>query len=483
MNSSNSLRVLVFTAGVAAILTVMSLLIPKDGVSIGDVKLKFLSAEQIVSAKKHEKKDISSIVSKVNTEETKENELIKHKSIAKEGVGAPQVLNYEMNSASQFSLSSSGKNALWDFFKKLERAAVDKKKIHILHFGDSQIEGDRMTDFIRQRMQEKFGGYGPGLIAANNVYSTATFRQSYSSNFNRYTCFGGPKLKNKQYGVMNSAARFSPESVNLNSTVQNAWITIGTHRRANSRAQSFNKVKMFYNSCDVSCLLQVESNGKVIHEEYLVTDGNSHIVELVFGRTPESLKFNFKSVKSPNIVGFSCEGDYGVQVDNIAMRGSSGTFFRSVNINSFKKMLNELNTELTILQFGGNSMPYLKDSAAVRKAAIRFKSQIQTLKSLKPDMAILMIGPSDMSKLKNGVYETYPLLEYHISQLKKAALDAGAGYWNLFDAMGGKNSMPAWVEKDLGRTDHIHFRRKGATIAAQLFYDAFMSEYLKFEGK
>ena len=42
MNSSNSLRVLVFTAGVAAILTVMSLLIPKDGVSIGDVKLKFL---------------------------------------------------------------------------------------------------------------------------------------------------------------------------------------------------------------------------------------------------------------------------------------------------------------------------------------------------------------------------------------------------------------------------------------------------------
>ena len=237
MNSSNSLRVLVFTAGVAAILTVMSLLIPKDGVSIGDVKLKFLSAEQIVSAKKHEKKDISSIVSKVNTEETKENELIKHKSIAKEGVGAPQVLNYEMNSASQFSLSSSGKNALWDFFKKLERAAVDKKKIHILHFGDSQIEGDRMTGFIRQRMQEKFGGYGPGLIAANNVYSTATFRQSYSSNFNRYTCFGGPKLKNKQYGVMNSAARFSPESVNLNSTVQNAWITIGTHRRANSRAQ------------------------------------------------------------------------------------------------------------------------------------------------------------------------------------------------------------------------------------------------------
>ena len=483
MNSSNSLRVLVFTAGVAAILAVMSLLMPKDGVSIGDVKLKFLSAEQIVSAKKQEIKDISSIVSSVNTKETEEKKLIKHKNITNGGVGAPQIVNYEMNRASQFSLSSTGMKALRNFFKKLERAAVDKKKIHILHFGDSQIEGDRMTSFIRQRMQEKFGGYGPGLIAANNIYPTLSYRQSYSPNFVRYTCFGGAKLSNKQYGVMNSAARFTSESVDSNATVQDAWITIGPDNRAHSRAQSFNKVNMFYNSCEVSCLLQVESNGKIIHEEYLVTDGNSHVVKLVFGRTPESLKFNFKSVKSPNIVGFSCEGDYGVQVDNIAMRGSSGTFFSSVNRNSFKKMLNDLNTELTILQFGGNSMPYLKDSASVRKAATYFKGQIQTLKSLKPDMAIVMIGPSDMSKLKNGAYETYPLLEYHISQLKKAALDAGAGYWNLFDAMGGKNSMPAWVEKDLGRTDHVHFSLKGATIAAQLFYDAFMSEYLKFEGK
>ena len=483
MNSSNSLRVLVFTAGVAAILAVMSLLMPKEGVIIGDVKLKFLSAEQIVSAQKHDKIDISSIVSNVNTTETKESTLIKHKNNTTGSVGAPQVVNYELNSSSQFSLSTSGKNALWDFFKKIERAAIDKKKIHILHYGDSQIEGDRMTGFIRQRMQEKFGGYGPGLMAANNVYNTFSFRQSYSSNFNRYTCFGGAKLSNKEYGVMNSAARFTPESVDTNAAVQEAWITIGPDNRAHSRAQNFNNVKMFYNSCEVSCLLQVESNGKIIHEEYLVSDGNSHMVELVFGRTPESLKFNFKSVKSPNIVGFSCEGDFGVQVDNIAMRGSSGTFFGSINRNSFKKMLNELNTELTILQFGGNSMPYLKDSAAVRRDARYFKGQIQTLKSLKPDMAIVMIGPSDMSKLKNGVYETYPLMEYHISQLKKAALSAGAGYWNLFDAMGGKNSMPSWVEQGLGRPDHVHFSTKGATIAAQLFYEAFMSEYLKFEGK
>ena len=95
--------------------------------------------------------------------------------------------------------------------------------------------GDHITSSAAAPRGQATVQFGPGLIAANNVYSTITFRQSYSPNFNRYTCFGGPKLRNKQYGVMNSAARFTPESVDSNSTVQDAWsnaanaITVNKH--------------------------------------------------------------------------------------------------------------------------------------------------------------------------------------------------------------------------------------------------------------
>ncbi len=484
MSNSNPLRVFVFLASIALLGGMFSLLIPKEGLAVGEVEVKFISAEDILNAPKSKKKDISSIISMVNTEEQAEKPLIRHKNRSSGKMGAPRVVNYEINNSTVIHLNETGHDRLKNFFDKLERLAKEKKKMHILHFGDSQIEGDRMTGFIRQRMQEKFGGYGPGLIPATNVYSTMAFRQSFSENFTRYTCFGGPKLSNKNYGVFNSAARFTPENVDTTkSEAQVAWIQIGPNGAAQSRAKSYNNVKMFYNSCTVSCQLRVYLGENLIHEEALLTDGKAHSVKLDFAGTPGNLKFEFTSKKSPNITGFSLEGDYGVQVDNIAMRGSSGTFFGAVDKNAFGQMLNDLSVDLVIMQFGGNSVPWLRDSASVRRYAKFFGGQLETLKRLKPDMAIVFIGPSDMSKLKNGEYETYRLLPYCVEQLKKIALSSGVGYWDLFEAMGGENSMPAWVEKDLGRSDHIHFSIAGSRIAAQLFYDAFISEYLKTESE
>ncbi len=480
MNSSNPFRALFFIFGVALILGLTALVLPKDGVGIGEYKLKFMDAKEIVQTNKTEKKDITEIVAKVNIEEEKAPKKIKHKNSSKGNYGAPRVVNYEVNNATVVHLNAAGTKSLHAFFRKITSASNQKKKIHILHFGDSQIEGDRMTGFIRQRMQEKFGGYGPGLVAANNVYSTFSFYQDYSTNFTRYTCFGGPKLANRMYGVQNSAARFTNHSVDSTAEEVEAWIDIGPSWNAHGRAQSYNQVKMFYNACTMPCELKVFQGGNLIHQESLLTDGREHTVNLKFKSKAGRLKFVFRSKLSPNINGFSLEGDYGIQVDNIAMRGSSGTFFGSINKNSFANRLKELNVDMVIMQFGGNTLPSLKNKKEAIRYAKYFKSQLLTLKRMRPDLAIIMIGPSDMCKRMNGEYSTFPLLPFWIDQLKEVAVSVGAGYWDLYEAMGGRNSMPAWVEKDLGRPDHIHFSSKGATIAAQLFYEAFMGEYIKF---
>ena len=92
-----------------------------------------------------------------------------------------------------------------------------------------------------------------------------------------------------------------------------------------------------------------------------------------------------------------------------------------------------------------------------------------------------MIGPSDMSLLSNGIYETYKFLPYCVNQMKLASGKEGAGYWDLFKAMGGENSMPSWVESGLAGRDYIHFSNKGASIASQMFYDALELEYSKWK--
>ena len=145
----------------------------------------------------------------------------------------------------------------------------------------------------------------------------------------------------------------------------------------------------------------------------------------------------------------------------------------------FRNGHSELNTKLFILQFGGNTIPYLKDSSSVRNYSKSFKRQIQLIQSQVPNAAIIVIGPSDMSQLNEGVFESYKLITYLTNQMKKVSCESGAAYWDLFKAMGGINSMPSWVEQGLASSDYIHFTSKGTSIASQLFYNAFISAYTK----
>ncbi len=469
-----------FVVSCLVLLMVATMAIPKEGAKIFGMNIKFLPFEQVLKQKEREVKNIADIVEQVDTTIMEMDTT----EVVDEDAFVPGQINYEINNATTVSFSKAGLAQLHIFFQKLNEISTNKKKLRIVHYGDSQIEGDRMTGFIRQRIQSQFGGTGPGMISALNVYNTNAFKQELSENFMRFTCFGGEELENKQYGLLNTAARFTAEKVDSTDlTVKEAWITIAPSTNTYANARQYRKVRMFYNSCVRPCVLNVYENDVLLRSDSLKMDSLPHVYELKFEKTPGKLKFEFKARVSPTITGFSLEGNSGVQVDNVAMRGSSGTFLRKVDKNLFARQLQQENVDLIFWQYGGNSMPYLEDSTKVENYASYYKSQLNTLKRLNPDMAIVAIGPSDMSTLIDGYQETYPMLPYAVELLKKSALEVGVGYWDLYEAMGGRNSMPAWVEKGLAGSDYIHFSNKGAKIASQLFYDAFIAEYAKYMKK
>lgn len=480
------ISVLLFTACVVGGLTVLSFFYNKDTWKIGQAPVRFLTWEKALHPKSKKNKDITEFIAEVDTtlmDEVSEP-AVRHQN-QQGSMGQPTTKRVIKESATQIYLAEAGKTNLHRFFEKLTAAATNKTKIRMLHYGDSQIEGDRMTAFIRQRMQEQFGGNGPGTIPAVNVYNTISFKQNYSPNFERYTAFGGKSLKSNKYGSMHSAARFTPEYsdslARLNAKeIQRGWIEVAPSPSAYSRARSYSQVKLYYTSCEAPCGLKVFRDGALIHEDSLKADGKYHVLPLSFESSAGALKYEFSSRISPSILGFGLEGDFGLQVDNIAMRGSSGTVFGNVNQTVLSQMYQDLNVELIIMQFGGNSVPYMKDSISARNYARYFQGQLYRLKKIKPSAAIIVIGPSDMSVMVDEVYETYPILPTLIRMMKKYSLEAGAGYWNLYEAMGGINSMPSWVERGLAGKDYIHFSNRGASIASQLFYEALMAEYAKW---
>jgi len=467
------------------------LLVPENGWNLGFTKVKFLSQEDYLHPKEQENTDITEIIADIDTTmvATDIDSLIQHQNGSNGDVGEPTGGEFDEDASTDLQFADSGKENLHNFFVKLANVASKRGKISMQHYGDSQLEGDRMTSYIRQKIQTQFGGNGPGLIPATNVYNTFTFKQTFSDNFKRYTAFGGAKLENRMYGAMASASRFTPEYtldslLTLDSlTEQTGWIEFGPSAVAYSRAKVYNNVKMHYNSCVAPTLLRVYQDGAVIHEEQLIEDGGQHSVKLSFASTPSKLKYEFTGKISPNICAFSLEGDYGVQVSNIAMRGSSGTVFNRIKNNTLRTMFSETNTQLVIMQFGGNSVPFFKDSSGVTGYANWFKSQMRTVKNSMPGAMIVVIGPSDMSHLNEGIYETYKFLPFCVAEMKRVTLESGGAFWSLYAAMGGRNSMPSWVEKGLAGKDYIHFSNGGAKFASQMFYDAFIAEYAKWKSQ
>jgi hypothetical protein len=97
-------------------------------------------------------------------------------------------------------------------------------------------------------------------------------------------------------------------------------------------------------------------------------------------------------------------------------------------------------------------------------------------------MAILLIGISDMSHREGNSFVSYPNIEKIRDAQRDAAFRAGVAFWDCYQAMGGKNSMPNWVYANppLASKDFVHFSLRGSNLIAEMFYSALMDSYNKY---
>ncbi len=106
--------------------------------------------------------------------------------------------------------------------------------------------------------------------------------------------------------------------------------------------------------------------------------------------------------------------------------------------------------------------------------------QIALVKKAAPYASILFIGPSDMNIKEGTEYVTYPVLESVRNEIKKAVLESNCAFFDMYDCMGGRNSMSAWVDQKLAASDYIHFSPQGARKMATMLYSAIINDYNEF---
>jgi lysophospholipase L1-like esterase len=59
----------------------------------------------------------------------------------------------------------------------------------------------------------------------------------------------------------------------------------------------------------------------------------------------------------------------------------------------------------------------------------------------------------------------------------KMAEKYNAGIWDMFEVMGGLNSVVLWQKNKLAQSDRIHFTREGYLLVADLFFTALMQDF------
>lgn len=355
---------------------------------------------------------------------------------------------------------------------------LESGSCRIIHYGDSQLEGDRISGYLRNRLQHLYGGSGPGFVPIVQVYGQISASVTPSDNWTRHAYFDPTqeKFTHKKYGAYSSLSRFTPafetaDSLMLDTLkVTKAIIDVGIPSKSYGLLKKFNKVGLHYGHAFTPTTIKVFSDGTFVKSELLIADGKYHKFQLELPSTPVSLKIELESKISPDFYGLTLDGNSGINLDNVAMRGSSGTIFAGTDGGNFQQMYQALQPKVLIFQYGGNSVPYIKDSLEVEEYASYLKNHINWVKRKANNASVIFIGPSDMTTTENGKMKTYPLLPYLNETLKKICTENGIAFWSMYEAMGGINSMQHWVDQDLAANDYTHFSPSGTKVISELFF-------------
>lgn len=358
------------------------------------------------------------------------------------------------------------------FYAALDSA--DTMPVRVMHYGDSQIEEDRITNNLRENLQKQYGGGGVGLIPLHQTIPTRTIRQWLSidgvvqtaqKGTKRYLVYGprSMRMDGDDYGVMGQVAIMDSTLV---AGSEDVILNIEPIDKKRTPHNYFNRIRVLTDSVDGYVL----TNDTTLHYttqsfttlHYILPDSTTRCALHLQGRG--------------KVYGISLETDKGVIVDNIPMRGCSGNIFTKIDSAQLAAFYRETNTRLIILQYGGNMIPQTENPSTISGyVRTTLRQQVRYIRACAPQASILFIGPSDMSTRIDGEMVTYPLVPYMDRLLKKMAQEEQIAYWSMYDAMGGNGSMVKWVEVGLAGSDYVHFTRAGANKVGKKLYDWLMN--------
>ena len=363
-------------------------------------------------------------------------------------------------------------NKVWNkFFRKLDGQYENgNENLNIYHFGGSHIQADIWSNNLRENFQHSlpFNNAGRGfffpfrLIKSNGspiVLSSHSGKwEGYRNSVNYHQ---GP------FGLLGARAELLDTS-----SVINIWF-----KNPRNQFDSFQEIDLFFedSSDNYDITLIVDSTILICSEKL-----EGHI-KYQLSSAIDSLSFSI--VKKDNIeskfslFGFCFNNNkHGISYHSIGVNGASvPSYLRCVNL---EKQLNLMPPDLVIFSIGINDA--YENNFSKESFIKSYDTLIQRIYSVNPEAAILFTTNNDsyyQRKYPNErVYEAKEAMVY-LAERKKLAI------WDMFEIMGGFNSIQKWHSDGLAKKDLLHLNYKGYNLIGDLLFEAIMDGYKNYITK
>lgn len=349
------------------------------------------------------------------------------------------------------------------FLQKLEKlVSKGEGRINVVQIGGSHIQAGMFSGQIRTRLQQMNGemNAGWGFMFPYRMSRTNTPFGYYI----RYTgdwqsCRNIETRKTCTLGVGGIAATTSSEKAELTVLLE----------KENSLDYRYNRVKIFYQASDSVYTISVDSalvKNVVRTADYTEFELNSRIDSLNItiqknaGKEGSFTLFGIITESAPN----------GFLYHSIGVNGAHVPAFLRCSL--FEQQLAMLKPDLVILGLGINDAYGRKFSQAEFEA--NYAGLIAKIRRAAPETAIVFTTNNDSYLYRRYVNKNGAKVE---ESMMKLAKKHNAGVWNMYEVMGGMNSVVLWEKNNLAQRDKIHFTREGYLLLGDLFFNALMQNF------
>lgn len=336
-------------------------------------------------------------------------------------------------------------------------ASASSRRVRIAVIGDSYIEGDIFCQNLRDLLQQRYGGQGVGFMAMHSDFPG--FRRS----------------------VRQSGSGWAMHDIRSLSRRDSLRTLSGDYAKADAMSQAVFKASDAFEgtrSWSHSSLLFIAPDSGTV--TLTGADGVPQSFEVASSPAVQQLVLpgNTTSfaVESgiPGLValGAYLDGDAGVQLDCMSVRGNSGLALRMLNRALCEQMRRYVDYDLIILEFGMNAIS--PDQTNYDTYADAMTNSVERVRRCYPDADILVMGVGDRGSRGGNAVHSLPAAVGMVKAQRRMARDARTLFWDTRAAMGGDDAIADWRKRRLVNADYVHLNHAGGAELAALLDKAIM---------